>query len=187
MAICISGCSHQQPNVLPVASSSSSLAQESSSVSISLQCDNKTGYCIDFDGFMNERKWTNDWTGLSGAPTAHTLSNGLNPENANYVRVDIYHSPSPHCQNLGASHPDITEDKTQGIRSVQGYVDYFDTMDTPVGNPDPPCRPPGGKDSAAYVFCSEKDGKQVVICISQQTANLALAQKIFSTFRWTDQ
>jgi hypothetical protein len=39
--------------------------------------------------------------------------------------------------------------------------------------------------AAAYALCSEKGGKTVLICISQQTDDSALAKKIFDTFRWT--
>ena len=38
---------------------------------------------------------------------------------------------------------------------------------------------------AAYALCSHKDGKTVVICISQMTQNEPLAKQIFDTFRWT--
>lgn len=38
----------------------------------------------------------------------------------------------------------------------------------------------------AYALCSEKDGKVVVICISQITDNSDLAKQIFSTFHWTE-
>jgi hypothetical protein len=39
---------------------------------------------------------------------------------------------------------------------------------------------------SAYALCSGKDGKTVVICISQVTDNPDLARRIFETFRWTD-
>jgi hypothetical protein len=44
------------------------------------------------------------------------------------------------------------------------------------------CQGPG----SAYALCSEKDGKTVVICISQMTDDPQLAEDIFKTFRWTD-
>lgn len=47
----------------------------------------------------------------------------------------------------------------------------------------PLCRPTGS--GVAYSLCSEKDGKTVVICISQMTDNPQLAEDIFKTFRWT--
>jgi hypothetical protein len=40
---------------------------------------------------------------------------------------------------------------------------------------------------AAYALCSEKDGKTVVICISQMRDDPALAKEIFETFRWNDE
>ncbi len=39
--------------------------------------------------------------------------------------------------------------------------------------------------NTAYALCSHKDGKTVVICISQMTQNEPLAKQIFDTFRWT--
>jgi hypothetical protein len=47
----------------------------------------------------------------------------------------------------------------------------------------PICRPGSGNGSA-YALCSEKDGKTVLICISQVTDNPDLAKQIFETFRW---
>jgi hypothetical protein len=40
--------------------------------------------------------------------------------------------------------------------------------------------------NSVYAFCSEQNGKTVVICISQMTDNPELAEEIFSTFRWTE-
>lgn len=39
--------------------------------------------------------------------------------------------------------------------------------------------------AATYAFCSEKNEKSVVICISQVIDNPDLAKQIFETFRWT--
>jgi hypothetical protein len=41
-------------------------------------------------------------------------------------------------------------------------------------------------ESHIYALCSEKDGKTIVICISQMTDNPGLAKQIFETFRWTE-
>lgn len=40
--------------------------------------------------------------------------------------------------------------------------------------------------NSAYALCSEKNGKTVVICISQVTDDPDLAEQIFETFRWTE-
>jgi len=68
-----------------------------------------------------------------------------------------------------------------------GKVDYFDIWkgDFPTSVP-PLCRPAGGETGAAYVLCSEKDGKRVLICITQVTDNPKLAEQIFRSFHWTD-
>ncbi len=39
---------------------------------------------------------------------------------------------------------------------------------------------------SAYALCSERDGKTVVICLSQMTDDPKMAEEIFSTFRWTE-
>ncbi len=58
----------------------------------------------------------------------------------------------------------------------EGYVDYMG--ETPL------CAEPGSAKDR-YALCSHKDGKTVVICISQMTQNEPLAKQIFDTFRWT--
>jgi hypothetical protein len=40
--------------------------------------------------------------------------------------------------------------------------------------------------SSDYAFCSENNGKIVLICISQMEDNPELAEEIFSTFEWLD-
>ncbi|MDD4319841.1 MAG: hypothetical protein PHW10_05990 [Candidatus Peribacteraceae bacterium] len=49
---------------------------------------------------------------------------------------------------------------------------------------EPYCRPFDG--GAGYALCSEKDGKTVLICVTQVIDNPDLAKQIFETFRWTD-
>ncbi len=59
----------------------------------------------------------------------------------------------------------------------QGWIDY--------GDPYPLCATLGSYE-ARYAFCSEKNGKTVVICISQMKDDPAMAKQIFETFRWTE-
>ena len=70
--------------------------------------------------------------------------------------------------------------------ATAGRVDFWEMY--PMGDfPDmlePICRPP--VTGAAYALCSEKDGKTVVICVSQVTDDPDLARSIFETFRWTE-
>lgn len=150
-------------------------------------CDSQFGYCVALTTTMMQRGWTDNWTGVSGQPTAHTVSNGLPPDDADYVRMDIYHtSPSPHCGNTGVLHPTLTIE-TNSERTFWGKVDevYSD------GDLSPNCYTrsiygQAGPYSASYVLCSEKDGKTVFICMMQVQDNLALAEQIFSTFRWIE-
>ena len=110
-------------------------------------------------------------------------------------------SPTPQSTScspttLGVSIPsDISKDD---IKILKGRVDYFDGgKDIYSMEPRPLCIPPSlnglsdeeigiyAKTRAAYAFCSEKDDKTVVICISQMTKNEELATKIFDSFKWT--
>lgn len=150
-------------------------------------CDSQFHYCINPTTTMAQRGWTDNWTGVSGQPTAHTVSNGLSPDDADYVRMDIYHtSPSPHCNNTGVLHPTRTIE-TDVERTFWGKVDevYSD------GDLSPNCYTrsiygQAGPYSASYALCSERDGKTVFICMMQVQDNLALAEEIFATFRWIE-
>lgn len=78
-------------------------------------------------------------------------------------------------------------DETEG---GWGRVDFFEMYDSGHGYLDyegerPFCAQPSSAVSR-YAFCSQKDGKTVVICISQMTDNPELAEEIFSTFKWLE-
>ena len=109
------------------------------------------------------------------------------------------------CKNLGVSKPTVIEDKAKDIKTQWGRVDFWDkSQDVPIG-PQPVCEPltiysmgPGTtaerweewerspqRGQGYYALCSEHDGKQVLICISQVTDNPTLAKQIFDSFRWT--
>lgn len=65
------------------------------------------------------------------------------------------------------------------IISIRGKADYAEVMKGDYDHThEPTCK--GG-----YAFCSEHAGKQVTICISQQTDNPKLANEIFDSFKWT--
>jgi len=92
--------------------------------------------------------------------------------------------------SLSCSPSLIGASKTQSLPGTNGSttwgkVDFFDIWkgDYAPGE-QPRCRPMGGENGAGYAFCSEKDGKTVLICISQVTDNPKLAEEIFGTFRW---
>lgn len=46
------------------------------------------------------------------------------------------------------------------------------------------CQEGAPKPTSQYAFCSEKNGKTVVICLSQMTDDPKMAEEIFNTFRW---
>lgn len=92
---------------------------------------------------------------------------------------------SKHCSPVitGTSKSIVTSN-TNGQTSW-GKIDFWNHgMDYEPGT-EPVCRPAGGPSGTGYALCSEKDGKTVVICISQMTDNPKLAEDIFKTFRWT--
>ena len=60
------------------------------------------------------------------------------------------------------------------LQKQEGYIPPFNTENIKCG---------GGTND--YAFCSQKDGKTVVICIKQQRDNPELAKQIFDSFKWT--
>ncbi len=68
-----------------------------------------------------------------------------------------------------------------------GRVDHFDNEkmgEFETDDQKPICIPPTNKGAAGYALCTEKDGKTVLICISQIKDDPKMAQQIFETFRW---
>lgn len=107
---------------------------------------------------------------------------------SNDKALQIY--PLSTCPALGVSSPNILG------QSNWGRVDFWDTYGSEQGLIElPVCTPPKIMDhhsvpldttkNTAYAFCSEKDGKAVVICIQQNTDNPALAEEVFRSFKWT--
>ncbi|MEQ1849141.1 MAG: hypothetical protein ABL890_00960 [Candidatus Peribacteraceae bacterium] len=112
-------------------------------------------------------------------------------------------SPSS-CSSFALGSSNLSERVVEGTTVWTGKVDAYDVgiLYDYIGHKEPPCVPPNasysadedgygdgmarGDDSDAYVLCSEKDGKRVVVCIQQMTDNPEQAEEIFSTFRWTE-
>lgn len=95
--------------------------------------------------------------------------------------VDFNDSCSPSVTGASSG---ATLEKANG-KAEWGRVDFWDHgMDYEPGT-EPLCRAAGGPTGTGYALCSEKDGKTVVICISQMSDNPKLAEDIFKTFRWT--
>jgi hypothetical protein len=146
-------------------------------------CDESFQYCVTPSGRFLGRDWTNNWTGLSGNATAHTVSNGYQPDHPNYVQIDFYHlSPSLHCKEIGVSNPEMKEQ--DGIQIVRGKVDF--PSDYSLTELQPDCRVYRPY-TTSYILCSEKNDVQVAICIHQVTDDPALAHSILDTFRWSPQ
>ncbi len=106
-------------------------------------------------------------------------SNGANGMRA--IELHELHSPcSPSLTGASQTEPLIISNGKAGwgradiweLSKQEGYM--FDTSNMKCGAA-----------PHAYAFCSENDGKTVVICISQMTDNREQAKEIFETFRWT--
>lgn len=70
-----------------------------------------------------------------------------------------------------------------------GKVDFFEKYAGEGGTIDyegdrPLCAGPSSARNR-YAFCSEKNGKTIVICMHQMQDDPKLAEQIFSSFRWT--
>ena len=96
------------------------------------------------------------------------------------ISIEIYSSSINGCKNIGASKVLNIGDENK----IWGKVDFFDMYGNDHEGPAPDCRP--FVNGSAYVMCSEKNGKQVIICVSQATDNPEMAKQIFESFKWLD-
>jgi len=119
-----------------------------------------------------------------GSVALTTYDTGTTQRSPNDYSVHLYPSLSASCSSsdIGVNMP-VVENSKEGTVLVKGRVDFpLDYELTPLT---PDCRP-YKPDAASYIFCSEKNGRKVAICIFQITDNPELAEQIFRTFRWTD-
>lgn len=103
--------------------------------------------------------------------------------------VEFYNSGT-NCSptTLGVSKP--TDISTADTKTLWGKVDFWKIYGGAQGyidydGPHPICNEGNGENGAAYALCSEKDGKTVLICISQVSDNPGIATQIFDSFKWT--
>ena len=177
MAVVFISCS---PSVEPVINKNPEEAQ------LVTYSDNALGYSI----MADKKVFIGDWSSrrTSGGQTAHSLWNG-HIDDGKDSYVDLYHLDS-NCSptTLGVSKPkDVSAADTKTLwgkvdfwkiyGGAQGYIDY--------DGPHPLCHEGNSENGAAYAFCSEKDGKTVLICISQVSDNPNIANQIFDSFKWT--
>ncbi len=119
---------------------------------------------------------------------------------ANDYDVNVLNIPADSCSPLLLGTANLTDLQETNGKTVWGRVDE----DTYAGNGNyrnSLCKYPvrkdctkeifwskgcGGLGGGAYTFCSEKDNKRVIICISQAKDNPTVAKQVFSTFRWLD-
>ncbi|MBP9773132.1 MAG: hypothetical protein KBD00_00700 [Candidatus Peribacteraceae bacterium] len=99
--------------------------------------------------------------------------------------IEPYQPCSP--TTLGVSTPKVIQNISAKI--LWGKVDFWERYSSGEGYLDydgepPNCRPATGENGAAYALCSEKDGKTVLICISQVSDNPGIATQIFDSFKW---
>lgn len=141
-----------------------------------------------------------------GSIALTTYDTSTTVRNPTDFSIHLYPKTS-NCHSLGISKPLITEDKAKDVRTQWGRVDYWDSYDAVTySRNQPTCQPSTiyllpedatpemrsewdkapQKGQGVYALCSEHNGKQVLVCISEITDNPALAQQIFQTFRWTE-
>jgi hypothetical protein len=127
-------------------------------------------YVDDIDGF------------LVAYPADYPEKNPIFMSGLSMERVSPARACTPYFLGILES-KNLMEDLEQ---AVWGKVDFFEKIYTGDFPPDfaDLCRPP--VNGTAYVLCSEKDTKTVVICVSQGKDNPDLAKQIFETFRWTE-
>jgi hypothetical protein len=134
------------------------------------------------------------WKGSTpsdGADTGFATFPVLTDPKANDYSI-IIRTPTSKCSPTITGASEATPLPEDNSQTIWGKVDMFDHLNFESGDGaygplrDVVCRkmPESGL-AAVYALCSEKDGKTVVICISQMTDNREQAKEIFETFRWT--
>ncbi len=104
--------------------------------------------------------------------------------------IQIYYEhPYQDCKNTTVLKPNFKKQENNSIilwgkvSGFSGSVDFKEphcALETGFGS-----RVDGTERfTTSYALCSEKDEKAIFICIMQVTDNPALAEQIFSTFRW---
>lgn len=170
-ALMLTGCSIQ--------------GDQSDSPSVSLMrshCDD-LGYCYQVPSVLQSAIGEEDVTVFS--------TNSDSTELEDRYRIQPYHRLSSSCFPSLAGASQTTVLAEAGAKAEWGLVDFWDIYDSGQGwidyDGEPPvCRSSDSPSGASYAFCSEKEEKTVVICVTQQTNNAALAKDIFETFRWTE-
>jgi hypothetical protein len=116
------------------------------------------------------------------APSNAYFYFGYPHPSSNNIRTIEFHPVLTSCTSaiMGSSKA-VTVSRQPQI--LWGHVDFFEHAGHDyIPGTEPKCRPPG--DGAAYVLCSEKDGKTVLVCVTEITDNPTLAEQIFRTFKW---
>ena len=69
--------------------------------------------------------------------------------------------------------------------NVDVWNDYGKEGFDPIEYQKVKCHKSGiSENDVVYAMCSEKNGRSVVVCITQQNDNPKLAEDIFKTFKW---
>lgn len=109
----------------------------------------------------------------------------------NVVRsIEFYNSEISTCTPFLTGASTMIELPDANGFAVWGRMDFFKMYSGEGGIIDhegerPLCAQPSSSENR-YAFCSEKNGKTIVICIEQSTDDSKLAEEIFQTFRWIE-
>lgn len=153
-------------------------------------------YQISFPPLITESgSWMNSITNTKGLFFGSSIDRSIDPPfGRRDVSVEIHHLKSPSCIPSITGTPQLQKLSDGEIKwGKTKAVSPFTQLPHPI------CQPPilntedydilrtgDVKYGTAYVLCSEKNSDAIVVCISQVTDNPALAEQIFSTFKWTE-
>lgn len=166
------------------------------SVASIVNCDLERGYTLTYPPWLIEQDWQEREANMT--IYAHPLTHD------EIAQFEEYKIAIPELENCSPDITGVPPEDMQALPAANGDASWGKVnhreIDVHGMYPFSLCKPPvlhtDGPDywageayegAGAYALCGEHNGKTVFICISQQTANPALAEEIFSTFRWLDE
>jgi hypothetical protein len=121
-----------------------------------------------------------------GSVALTTYLTATSERNSQDYSVHLYSSLSSPCSPSLTGASQMNPLLNANAKAEWGRVDLNELMQQegyipPYNTDNVKC---GGAPNV-YAFCSEHEGKTVVICVNEVTDNPALAEEIFKTFKWT--
>ena len=145
-------------------------------------CNADQAYCFDIPDRLEQ---------LVGENDVAVFSTPLSTEKKMQYFVQPFHLTA-NCSPESTGASQTAQLLNANSKIEWGKVDFFDLYTSGSGenswvdyDKEWPACADSSNATSRYALCSEKDGKTVVICISQMSDNPKLAEDIFKTFRWT--